>query len=227
MATGIEIYNSSGILQVDNSTFNISLLSSGSLQFPTGGGGGNAPTANIVVNGATAPVLCLRSDDSAGPVAVSQATIVAGGTATYTVAFPVGAIGTLYWYVFDVPSPSSENFGLQLFDASGAKVFDSARRPMVIAAVADIPDLRAATKFITLSAPAGRYAACLSAPRVALQQDSANTLGLFREGVVTLQNGAGFTTEMLRVQSAVSAGQGIRYINPIGGKLLMIDVSGY
>lgn len=117
MTAGLQVHNSSGVLQIDETFKNLVFIQKGTL--PAGSPGS---PGTLTLSGRATPVLVLAGSTPAIIWSVSSS----GGTYTYTV---YG--GTDTYYLFDVPpAPSLHGFGLQVFDASGNCAFDSNRKYM-------------------------------------------------------------------------------------------------
>lgn len=111
MPSGIQVTGSHGLIQIDESHYNLALLAKAS--FSAG--------SSIVVSNATRPVVALGAGNPAVPWVVSM------NGSDATIAFK-GGPGTAY--IFDDPVPQGSGAGIQVFDASGKCCYDSSHKYM-------------------------------------------------------------------------------------------------
>lgn len=134
MPAGIEVRNDAGVLQIDETYINFTLVSQGtattSTFYYTGGGspGASVYYADVTVTGRTSPMLAIRSSAAVYIERIS----ISGGSWTWRV---LAASGVSFdWFCFDLtPAGSLDTFGLEVFNASGVRVFHSSQKPMRIA----------------------------------------------------------------------------------------------
>lgn len=124
MTAGLQVYNDSGIIQIDQDYKNFGLISSGTITLSTtlGSTWNNAYYATVVATGRTNPVLAFRAN-SDEKVCIAK-TDISGSTWTFYI---VGTGGEdVDWYLFDIlPSSGLDTYGLQVNNSSGQPVFHS------------------------------------------------------------------------------------------------------
>ena len=102
-------------------------------------------------------IIFLRSSQPTACIAISDS----GGNRTFSVlAFPNA---TVYWYVFGRATAKSD-FGLNVYDASGAIVFSSDHLPMNVQSMYSTSSAPITGASITV--PSGNWAFCFSDPGV-------------------------------------------------------------
>lgn len=223
VTAGVSIVGQHGVVQIDSESRNLGLVAQGTAL-------GSASTlqfsASVV---SSAPMLCIRSPSAA--IMVTGVSI-SGGVATYT--YSRSAVADFDWFVFDVPAAAAAHgTGVQVFDASGAIAFDSTMRPMRMAGVASIPDGATAPDTAgtypptagSITAPMGSYAACISTPRTYERTVFSGVTRLYGDGVITSATGA--STDMVFYRQRSTTISGPVYRQNKGGKLILVDVSGY
>ena len=124
MPAGMQILNTSGIVQIDQDYLNYSLVKKGKVSLLTSfGGASSLYYGSVSYNSAFAPIFAFRaSDNSVGLYRAS----VTGSTYIF---FPIGEYGIEvdYW-IFDKTSLSEttlDSFGLEIRNISGDIVFHS------------------------------------------------------------------------------------------------------
>lgn len=134
MPAGIEVRNDAGVLQIDETYINFTLVSQGSgtvsTFYYTGGGspGASVYYTDVTVTGRSSPMLAIRSASAMYVERIS----ISGGSWTWRILSANGA--TFDWFCFDLtPAGSLDTFGLEVFNASGVRVFHSSQKPMRIA----------------------------------------------------------------------------------------------
>lgn len=122
MAHGLQVYNNSGILQIDSSYRNFSITSSG---VATAGTGGLVRRVNITINGEN-PILAFRSTTGATATAIGKS----GNTFTYQIMIyaPSGFDPNVYWWAFDNSNSPEYSHGLHVYNASGLLCYDSSKK---------------------------------------------------------------------------------------------------
>lgn len=129
MPAGIQVFNDSGIVQIDGTYSNLQLIAKGTttttmqlLQYNTQPNGTYYYTTPVAFVSfvANSPVFAVG-----GPVAASViSTSVSGSTWTVGVVTPAGT-ASFDWYVFDQAATVGSNVGFQVFNDSGVLVFDA------------------------------------------------------------------------------------------------------
>ena len=116
MPTGLQITNSTGVLQIDETFRNLALRQKGTI----------AAATNLVISGLTSPILAFRPVTGNG---TGFTKITDNGTGTFTWTASVRSSAANYW-LFDVPLASAETVGLRVYDASSNLAFDSGQKYM-------------------------------------------------------------------------------------------------
>ena len=136
MPTGIEIISSSGAFMLDANLANPTLMSSGTATTVTNSttqrGTSEFSISFTPVSPTFSPICAIRPPTGAASWQISS-TVSSG---TYTWKFIcVGAVGTSipYW-VFDKPTSIPNNFGIEVFDTTGTRIFHSGRFPLRVKA---------------------------------------------------------------------------------------------
>jgi hypothetical protein len=153
MTAGFESINDAGTYQITDSYPNVQFKSKAtvtmsSTTYVTGGpsfGDISFYYYDVVVTGAIYPVVALASTDF---VSLTKLTI-SGTTWTYRIASAVAA--TITYYVFD-RAPTTANYGLEIYDASGNLTFSSASKNM------DMKSYLSSFTYYTPSGAAAYYA---------------------------------------------------------------------
>lgn len=123
MAYGLQVYNNSGILQIDSSYRNFAITTSG---VAVAGAGGLVRRVNISVVGEN-PILGFRSSTGATATAIGKS----GSTFTYQIMIyaPSGGFDpNVYWWAFDNESSPVLTHGLHVYNSSGGLCYDSGKR---------------------------------------------------------------------------------------------------
>lgn len=116
MTAGLQVWNSGGFVQIDDTYRNLVFIQK--FSFTTAG------DHSFSVTGRTSPVAVFSTADANG-VSVRQVTNPSAGSFTWRVN------GITDVYIFDVPPPASlHGQGLQVFDAAGNLAFDSNFTPL-------------------------------------------------------------------------------------------------
>jgi hypothetical protein len=132
---GLKVYNESGDLQIDGEYRNHHFKSKGTLTVDglTGSNVG-ATRKEIAFTNCVAPVLAIRSVNSGFICNYLVASIV-GTTWTFRLIGNYntgsGSRDVEYWLFDNINSPSSETWGLRVWDAAGALVYDSGFPPLI------------------------------------------------------------------------------------------------
>lgn len=147
MANGIQVIGDAGNIQIDDTYSNLALVASGVATLTLGFGSvTNAYTATVTyVNpiSGTFPLVALRPHDSSGVFDILKL-VISGNTFTWTI-MAGGRIngGTIVNKSFDYfilntpPVGTPEAWGIQVFDSSGNKTFDSGYRYVRVLSVTE------------------------------------------------------------------------------------------
>jgi hypothetical protein len=128
---GLQLFNSSGNVQIDSTYKNLGLREKGSVvsssSAPIGSTGFYYATFTTVAG--TCPVVAFRSN---GTCYLSHST-TSGNSTTYYFSCSAANVTVQYWIFDDLANVTlSGNYGLQVFNAAGGKVFDSRSKYMRI-----------------------------------------------------------------------------------------------
>lgn len=131
MAYGIEINNSSGVLQIDETHLNLGLVASGTATCNVAvGSPSNLYYATVSkATGVTYPVIAIHTFGNA--IALTRVSI-SGGSAIWN--FVGGQNDQFIYYIFDKYPTSTTGYGLQVFDSGGDVTFNSDYPPMSVKA---------------------------------------------------------------------------------------------
>jgi hypothetical protein len=153
MAYGIEIKNTSGVVQIDETHLNFGLVASGSATCDTAvGGASRLYQTSVTVANLTYPVPALHTYGN-GIAYVSK--LVSGSNTTFY--FVGGQNNTFDYYIFDAYPATTSTYGIEVKDSSGNVTFSSDYPPMDVRAFATGP--------IISGLPSGPvYAAAIVAP---------------------------------------------------------------
>lgn len=220
MPYGFRIVGDHGVVQIDQDYTNLALVASGAVAVPSGMVG-----AQVVVPNLVSPIFCIRTPSGA-PVNVTSNQALP--SPTYTLRSETAA--TVNWYVFDRSAPVSSGHGITVRRADGSVAYNTDWKVMKIGGAAAVPaatDPDALLPVASLVAPyASMWAACLTAARVVVDSGGgASTSFIHADGVATVGNSA--TTGDVRVAQIAWGGAPAQMQQPLGGSLLLVDVSGY
>lgn len=128
MPAGMQVFNDSGVLQIDANTLSFALRQKGSVVCNTlqNTGGINYYITTITVASVDFPMLALAA---AQPVSFIQAD-VSGSTWTFTILSLTSGANVSYW-VFD-RAILTETGGFEIFSEAGLKVFGLSEKPLRI-----------------------------------------------------------------------------------------------
>lgn len=148
MPAGLQIINDGGNIQIDEATQNFVLTNQGSVTLTSIVEGGETLWIGSVSVTATFPLFFHRSSAYTSVIRSTNS----GSAWTFHFLGKVNPGSAVPWYLFDVAPTPSENFGLEVFTASGARAFHSSQRPLRVV------DVYSATTgdFVTRTLPAGR-----------------------------------------------------------------------
>lgn len=133
MASGLQIFNTNGEIQIDSNLVNFVFIRKGTVTIPAGGYINTFPAAQIVVDAIT-PILCLRPLHSLAGVVNTK---IINGQYSYLINGTGGE--TFSWYLFDKNPMTASNAGIQVFNQAGEMTFSSDRHPMRMAAIGTMP----------------------------------------------------------------------------------------
>lgn len=155
MPAGFQVIGDGGVVQIDENYINYGFIQKGTVDTSY------AYNSSVEITG-DAPIICLRALNTFVSI---QAVGKLGNTYTYT--FRGTADETIEWFLFDkVPPGSAAPFGLNVYKADGTLAYSSTSKPMIMTAVG--------ASDTTVSGPTGKYAACLSSPRITAVPASPN-----------------------------------------------------
>lgn len=220
MPHGFRVIGDHGVVQIDQDYTNLALVQAGSVFVPAGLAG-----AQVLVPNVTWPILCVRTPSGA-PVNVTSNQALP--SPTYTLRSATSA--TVEWYVFDKNAPTSTGHGITVRREDGSIAFNSDWKVMKIGAVSVVPaatDPYSALPATGMSAPyAGNWAACLTAARVLVDDGGGSQIAFIHaDGIAT--NGNSATTGDVPVAQIPWGGAPPQIQQPLGGTILLVDVSGY
>ena len=220
MPHGFRVIGDHGVVQIDQDYTNLALVQAGSVFVPAGLTGAKVFVPNVIW-----PIFCVRTPSGA-PVDVASDQALPNPT--YTLRSETSA--TVEWYVFGKNAPTSTGYGITVRREDGSIAFNSDWKVMKIGAVSAVPPLTSIYEELGahgVSAPyAGKWAACLTAARVRLDDGGGARVAYFHaDGIAT--NGNSATTGDVRVGQIGWDGEAGRILQPLGGTILLVDVSGY
>ena len=130
MPVGLEVYNDSGVYQIDGSAPNYMLKASGSGTCNTAQttGGRTRYYTTIAVTSSEAPLIALGNTSHRMLV---YAVSVSGSTWTFMIVSSTNG-ATFNYYVFDKNVTPSGTVGLEVYNASGALLYKSGGKPLRI-----------------------------------------------------------------------------------------------
>lgn len=225
MPAGFQVIGDHGGVQIDENFYNMTLKAKGSVTYPDTQLVLTMHPWAITVPNTISPVLCFHVTHFTSIESVSSA----NGNTTYSGYIFAAIGGTMEWYAFDrMPAPiSPTGAGLSVFDVNGQLTFSSEYPPMKIAAIHTIPDSTGNpdgnSEYYSYSNPgAGKYAACLSSPKVGYILGGGQT-SYYKQGVAANSDAYG----VFYMGSASFVVPGSQpYYNPKGGQLVLVDVTG-
>lgn len=152
MPVGLQVFNDDGIVQIDQDYFSFGLRQKGTAVCNQSIGGPTAMRyAAVTVTGATAPMIAVHHSGFLALYRVS----VSGSTWTF---YFLGGNGlTFEYFIFDVYNAAmAPPGGLEIFNASGARVFSSQTPPARIVGVgASFSGLNASRKYAACQGATG------------------------------------------------------------------------
>lgn len=218
MPAGIQVFNNAGIVQIDQDYLTFGLRQKGTAVCNQVIGGPTALRyAAVTVTGATAPMIAVHHNGFLGLYRVS----VSGSTWTF---YFLGGNGlTFEYFVFDVYNAAmAPPGGLEIFNASGARVFSSQTPPARIVGVG--------TTFSGLSS-SRKYAACQGATGFSeVYEDDLGGPGgsvLYRASIAgVLHNGStDISSIFFAYENYLTTSIGTDRADPLPG-LFLFDVTG-
>jgi hypothetical protein len=140
MPVGLQVFNDSGITQIDDTgSVNLSLRTKGYLQLTTLGYSSFYRYADIAIPSASTPFVALRSESHWKLEAWGVAGYYTSGGTTYIRCAAAATLGTVnhiwrlkYW-VFDKPLVSANGAGLEVYSSGGLLKYSSLVRSVPIA----------------------------------------------------------------------------------------------
>lgn len=154
MEAGITIYNDWGTVQIDDKWAAMSLRHKAQVALQTPTSGARAYNGTLTFQ-ATAPMVFWKSD---APIYILSSMHNGEGAWTFTFRATDPTIATIY--VFDTPEWATQSYGLEIFNASGVKVFGDHLSPLKIAKVVPV----SAVPLVWDGLPPGDYAVATSDP---------------------------------------------------------------
>lgn len=137
MPAGLQIFNSAGVLQIDETYVNYVLVASGNAT--TNQSSPNYSWSSraiyyveITATGRTAPMLAIKADQG-DEVAVINGS-VSGGTWKWRVIGNFSSSNFDY-YIFDVAPVATDTFGVAIYDADGDPVYHTSQKPLRVGGV--------------------------------------------------------------------------------------------
>lgn len=181
MAVGFEAINNYGSVLIDANYKNLRLVAKQSFTKPSGSG-------NVVISvpNCVTPLGAIIHDEATSGCRTGGR--INGTTFEFTIVGPSASVINGTAYIFDAAAPTTQGYGMQVFDANGACVFDSGDKMMRIAdlethAWAYVNGYPRFPEY-SVAYPAGRtYAVCT------------NLSGVLRYPVLGDQYGAIFTAD--------------------------------
>jgi hypothetical protein len=213
VAFGIQVIGDAGNVQVDQDFVTMAFLAKGSITLDQEQIVGVTPTLNdawLSSTGAAASaaggLLCaFRARDASRPVGVWSTS--GSGSSTQFVGYSTSTNPPIVdWWIFGRPPVESTQFGAEVYDASGARVWSSAGKPMKIAAAKNdvVLDTDGA-----ISAGTGDYAVCVGYP-----------LGGVRSGTETPISGGAFAWIEARAMWSTPTSTGFAKPSPYNARRL-------
>lgn len=154
MEAGITIYNDWGTVQIDDKWAAMSLRHKAQVALQTPAPGARAYNGTLTFQ-AAAPMVFWKAD---APIYILSS--MHNGEGTWTFTFRATDPTTATIYVFDTPEWATQNYGLEIFNAAGVKVFGDHLSPLKIAKVVPV----AAVPSVWDGLPPGNYAVGTSDP---------------------------------------------------------------
>lgn len=154
MAAGVQILNDWGTVQVDADWAAMSLRHKQQVSIATPAQGARA-FDGVMTFPARAPMIFWKSG-----VPIFVLASVENGNGTWTFVFRSTDPTTATVYAFDTPEWTTQTYGLEIFNAQGAKVFGDHLSPLKLAAVVPL----AGVPYTWDGLQAGSYAVSMSDP---------------------------------------------------------------
>ncbi|WP_427313108.1 hypothetical protein [Cupriavidus sp. H39] len=182
MTAGITVFNDWGTVQIDENWAAMSLRHKTQIAVQTPATGAQAFNGSITF-AATSPMVFWKAD---APIYALTSTNNGNGTWTYTFRASDPTFATVY--VFDTPEWATQNYGLEIFNAFGVKVFGDQLSPLKLAKVIPI----GAVPLVWAGLPLGDYAVTTSDPGFRSETYAADIerTAVFSCGARHLGNGA-------------------------------------
>lgn len=118
MPAGILVTNTSGTTLIDENYSNLALRTKGSSTIVAG----NLGRTTIAMSGMNSPMVAIASERFMGVKTMLSS------LASFVVQGPQAGSWPFEYFVFDVPQPSGQTFGLMVYRADGSLAFDSGNK---------------------------------------------------------------------------------------------------
>jgi hypothetical protein len=231
MPAGIQIFNDSGVLQIDETYINYVLISKGTAttnQSSPNYSWSSRPVyyVEITATGRTAPMIALKASQGAEVFVVNGS--VSSGTWKWRIVGGANNVSFDY-YIFDVAPVSTDTFGVAIYNAAGDPVFHSSQKPLRVGGVFESEGtiLPYGTSFNQSDFGAGRTWAGVQLASGNGEneiEEGDDTRYAWWEGVFTHANGLGVGGIYTRLVS----GSGDGVVSPWNlSKWLAVDVTNY
>lgn len=233
MGYGLQVVGAHGVTQIDQDFVNLAVVAKGTLNLPAYNGiaadgqPNGLATAQLTVGGVSRPMLFIRTSGNV-PVAVASN----GGVPTVTYTFYNPSAVTIYWYVFDETSAGpGADYGLTVYTAGGTLAYASNWSVLRLGAVGSIPNADSNTydgaQSATVAAPyTATWAACIASVRTAYATGTESQVIAWADGCYISGNSA-VVKPVETYNITFMFASDYRFTQPIGGKLLLADVTGY
>lgn len=218
MPAGLQVFNNAGIVQIDQDYLCFGLRQKGTAVCnQVLGGPTSRRYASVQITDATAPMIAVHLNGELALYRVS----VSGSTWTF---FFIGTAGQVFeWYIFDLYNAAmAPPGGLEIFNASGARVFSSQTPAARIVGVG--------TSFSGLN-PSRKYAACQGATGFSETYEE-DLFGGFGEFVYTAacagvvhDGGTNLSSQFILYENYLTSLNGTSRADPLPG-LFLFDVTG-
>ena len=215
MAHGFRVIGDTGSVQIDENYTNLALVQSGTLFVPAGAAG-----ASITVHNLVTPIMCVQTTGGAQVVVTNNQAVP-----SVTYKFQASASSNVRWFVFDQAAPALSGHGIAVSKADGSLAYSSDWKVMRIGAVAPVPSgvdpyqgLSAATAWAPY---AGDWAACLTSARAFVDSGG----GIWADAITTGSNFA--RADGMRIGTTPWGAEPPMALQPLGGHIILVDVSSY
>jgi hypothetical protein len=216
---GITITGQHGFTQIDSNFKNLAFRQKATLTFNN-----STHEASFTWSNGVTPLVCWRGSTPAALMRVDQS----GSSFTYTFRKPVGASGSVEYFLFDTAAQAATSFGLNIYAPDGSVAFAGDLRYPKILGVYQVPNSGSGNLSATLTP--GNYAGCLSLPRmgqggVQIQPGVfQHMVGLDTMTVTSTSLSVQFDQSLILLGAAGGFNYAVR--QNVGGQVLLIDVTG-